>query len=98
MLYEPQVIPSGSAIKTVEAAATEDILFCVSVDSGTTWQYYGDTAWQTAISILEGMTECKLKTITEDMWAKIAPSRTYQIRCVLPSATSSVYRIVVKYI
>ena len=97
VIYEQQTIPSGSQIKIMEADATDDVLFTITFDGGTTWSYYSGNAWVSAESESQGMTQKVLKTITEPLWAEITTSDTYQVRCALPSTTSKVSKIAVGY-
>lgn len=98
IIYEPEIIPDGSAIKIIESVATDDVLFTITFDSGTTWKYYDGNAWVVAEFASNGMNGNTLKTIPESIWTEVITSNTYQIRCALPSVTSVVNKIAVGYV
>lgn len=98
VIYDTETIPDGSAIKIIESAATDDVLFTITFDGGTTWKYHNGVTWTTAETISEGMNPNTLKSITEPIWAEVITSNTYQIRCALTSTTSSVEKIAVGYV
>lgn len=97
IIYDSKTIPEGSTIKIIESAATDDVLFTITFDSGTTWKYYDGNTWVIAESDSIGMNPNMLKSITEALWAEVATSNVYQIRCALPSTTSMVYKIATDY-
>lgn len=97
VIYDSETIPEGSAIKIIEPAATSDVLFTITFDGGTTWKYYDGSTWVIAESDSIGMNPDMLKSIIETLWAEVATSNVYQIRCTLPSATSAVYKIAADY-
>ena len=95
--YEAQDVPDGSVISNMEAACSDDTLFAITFDAGTTWKYYVDSAWTTAASTSEGMSVNTLESISQDAWAEVATSATYQIRCALPAITSFAGSVAVNY-
>ena len=99
MFYDEQTIPDGSAIKTLEAKASNDAIFTITFDNGETWKYY-DTitqSWLTAATESEGMKTKTLKAIIPSQWADVTTSSTYQVRCALPSTTSNVSTLLIAY-
>lgn len=98
VIYDSETIPDGSAIKIIESVATDDVLFTITFDGGTTWKYYDGSVWTTAESTSNGMNQKVLKTISESMWSEVTTSNIYQIRCALPSTTSAVTKIAVGYV
>lgn len=95
--YDVQTIPDGSTISNIDANGSEDVLFAITFDEGTTWKYYQDSAWITASSTSEGMTVDTLESIVQEVWNEVATSKSYQFRCVLPAVTSFAGSIAVKY-
>lgn len=96
--YAPETIPDGSALKIIEAQATRDVLFAITFDGGTTWKYRSGNVWVDAESESDGMNTNTLNTMTEPLWAEVATSNTYQIRCALPSIESTITKIMVGYV
>ena len=95
--YEPQDISNGS-INKAEVVASDDAMFSISCDSGTSWKYYDGSAWVAVASITDGMTAEAIKTITEDVWSELSMTTSYQFRCVLPTLDSYASKIYINII
>lgn len=96
LYYNIQIIPTNSEIQKIEAFDFDNSLLTVTFDEGATWKYYNN-GWITATAETEGMEANILKNITQEQWAEIATSSSYQFRCVLLSITSIAGSIGVKY-
>lgn len=96
--YESQNIPNNSGIKAMEADCSDEVLFTITFDGGTTWHYYNINTWENATTTTMGMTKQTLKGIPVSAWTEIATSSTYQIRCALTSKESYVNTLVAGHI
>jgi hypothetical protein len=95
--YGTQSISDDAVILNMEAVASDDVLFTITFDDGATWKYYSENAWVVTSSISEGMAAKTFKSITQEAWAEVATSATYQFRCTLPTITSFAGSIAVNY-
>lgn len=95
--YEPQDVSSGS-INKAEVVASDDVVFSVSCDGGSTWQYYNGNAWVNAASETDGMNADAIKAITPDGWGMLAMTTTCQFRCVLPALSSRASKIYINIV
>lgn len=96
ILYS-ETIPGGSSIDCFELVATDDILFNVTFDNGTTWKYWNGQEWMNSDSTSDGMSGLTLSQLTSSNWENIVTSNDYQIRCILPTTTSSIKDFFVIY-
>lgn len=100
----PQVVYSDTVdmtnhtgIEKVECAASDDVLFAISIDDGQTWKYYNNGVLNVATDS-EGMNVDVLNSFTSEMWeGTLSSSTSFKVRCVLPTATSNVGEIYIKY-
>lgn len=95
--YEAAIPSEKSAIKIMEAAASDDALFAISFDGGSNYKYYNKIEWVDFVGIEQAMTKETLKSITPDIWQPIITSNNYQVCCVLPSTTSYISKLAVTY-
>lgn len=91
--YEVQNVSSGMNINKAEISASDDVLFTISCDGNSAWQYYNGNAWTIATSETEGMTAITIKNITPEEWKMLSVTASYQFRCALPSTSSRVSKI-----
>lgn len=95
--YEPQTLTNHTSIDKIECIASADVLLSISTDDGQTWKYYNN-AWLDASSETEGMSTDTLLSLTAEQWAEIiTPSVSYKFRGVLPTVTSRLSKIYIKY-
>lgn len=85
-------------INSVVATSSEDVLFAVSFDGGTTWHAHNGTQWEELASEEGGMANEIMSSITAEMWAEITTSTYYMFRFVLPNADSYFSSILVDYL
>lgn len=96
--YENQDMTDYLGIEIVDCAASEDVIFSISIDDGQTWKYYKDGNWKVVESDLEGMSINTLRSITTENWAEVLTATAFKFRCVLPAASSYASKIFIKYI
>lgn len=85
--YDAQTIPEGSVISNILAAASDDVLYSVTFDNGSTWKYYNN-GWVTVSSDSEGMTSSIISKLTQEQLLEAFTSSNFQFRCTLPSKES----------
>ena len=95
--YDIQDMTGYNGIQRIESKGTNDVLLSISFDNGQTWKYYKNNAWHVVTSDTDGMSIIELSHITPEAWSNIITNTSYQLRCVLPSAISSIGNIYVKY-
>lgn len=86
--YETQSLTDYNHIDQAEVVASDDALFAISFDNGSTWKYYNNGTWNTASSVSEGMSAATLKIIPSNAWSTVTTSTSFKFRCTLPTLES----------
>lgn len=89
--------PTVLGIESVEISASDDVLFAMSFDGGTTWKGYINQ-WVTLETENSGMTAAQFRNIPIEAWAQQATTGHYMVRFILSDADSYVERITIHYI
>lgn len=89
--------PTVLGIESVEISASDDVLFAMSFDGGSTWKGYSNQ-WVTLETENSGMTAAQFRNIPIEAWAQQATTGHYMVRFVLADAESYVENITVHYI
>ena len=90
--------PSIMGIESVTVDASEDVLFALSFDDGTTWKAYDGTQWVTLSTENSGMNKTTMENISLEAWAEVVTSEMYKLRFVLMDTDSYVSAVRVNYI
>lgn len=90
--------PSILGIESVTVDASEDVLFALSFDDGTTWKAYDGTQWVTLSTENSGMNKTTMENISLEAWAEVVTSAMYKLRLVLMDTGSYVSAVRVNYI
>lgn len=90
--------PSILGIESVTVDASEDVLFALSFDDGTTWKAYDGTQWVTLSTENSGMNKTTMENISLEAWAEVVTSAMYKLRFVLMDTGSYVSAVRVNYI
>ncbi len=90
-----------TSIKGIESAvstASDDTLYAVSFDGGTTFKAHNGTAWVTVTTNNAGMTKIQLEAIGVNDWKQVITSDNYIFRIVLADTSSYFENLIVNYI
>lgn len=85
-------------IEKVVAVASDDVMFSISFDNGTTWKYYTGTEWATLSEETSGMTAETIMSVPTDKWSEVATTGYYMVRVTIPSLESTFEKFVVDYL
>ena len=103
----PQVVTSTEQDLTHEtiagidyafATASDDVLFAITFDGGTTWLAHDGGAWYTVSDTAVGMPTSRLVSITREQWAEVAVLQSCRIRYWLPNPTAYVTVVGLRFI
>lgn len=90
--------PSVQGISSIIAASSDDVLYSISVDGGSTWRMF-DTSNNTwcAADADSGMSKVVLNAVTAAAWAELITTKTFHIRFILPTSVSYVNKLTINY-
>lgn len=93
--YEDYDISNVNGIEEMEAVGSDDALFALSFDEGSTWKYYDGTNWLTAESNNVGMAVSTIKNISATTWQQIfdVSANVLKIRSALPNVNSTTGKV-----
>lgn len=86
-----------SAIENANVEASDDVLFAVSFDEGTTWKAFNGEVWETVLTERSGMSASDLESISVESWASEADEK-YMFRVTLFTDASYVDGLMINYI
>lgn len=72
----------ASGIESIIVDASNDVLFALSFDGGTSWKMLSGSTWIDA-DTSAGMTKSEIEAITADTWNSATTQRQYKIRFLL---------------
>lgn len=86
-----------SAIENAMVDASDDVLFGVSFDHGTTWKAYNGTEWENLTDERSGMSKNDFESISVADWASEA-GETYKVRLTLFNGDSYFQSLIINYL
>lgn len=96
-LYSDIYAPNETGIENVKVNCSEDCLFAVSWDKGTTWMAHDGTEWITLAGESSGMNAGDFESVSLEDWASVL-GESYMVRLILPNAESYFESFTVNYI
>lgn len=100
-LYSPNYDMTDETILGIEKSlidASEDCLFAISFDEGTTWKMHTGEVWGILSEEDTGMSVTVMNAITAEQWAEVATTGMFKLRVTLPTETSYVGSVIIDYI
>lgn len=85
-------------VEKVTAVATSEVMFAVSVDSGTTWKMWTGTAWGTLSEEASGMSADVINDITTDNWNALMITGKFRFRITLTAKEDEFTSLIVDYV
>lgn len=105
--FVPQIVETDNfvfdqtilGIETIEAVATDSVLFQFSNDNGASWKAYDATLLQWVTVDTGGMKTSEITALTVTEWSElVATNRQIKIRFFLNSTDEKVTSIVINYV